>query len=244
VERIVIVGASSGIGAALAVELARPGRVLGLVARREAELTAVAARARQKGATVAMAVADAGDTGTARPTWETLQAELGGIDTLVYAAGVMHAVGPREFDADKDLDMVRVNLSGAIAWIDLAAREFQQRGSGTICGIGSVAGDRGRQPSPVYGATKAGLHAYLESLAGRLWQDGVRVVTIKPGPVKTAMTDGRGPMPMMIDADVCARRIVLALERGEREVYVAWPWRCVMAALRCLPWWLFKRFRK
>lgn len=243
-DRILLLGASSGIGAALALALARPGRSLALVARRAAELDAVAARARQQGATVHTEVLDCGDTDAAPAAWARIEAALGPLDTVVYCAGVMPDVARDEYATDKDLAMVRTNLAGAIAWCNLAATAFQARGRGTICGIGSVAGDRGRQPSPVYGATKAALHAYLESLAGRLWARGVVVVTIKPGPVRTPMTAGRGPLPLLVDAEVAAARIVRALERGERVVYVAPAWRLIMAVIRALPWPLFKRFAK
>ena len=243
-QKIVIVGASSGIGRALALELARPDRQLGLVARRAAELAEVAAEVRRKGGHAEVEVADAADVDACEAAWHSLRERLNGIDAIIYAAGVMPHVDADEFDTQKDREMIAVNVIGAMAWLNCAARDFQRAGRGVICGIGSVAGDRGRRPSPGYGASKAALHTFLESLRNRLWLHGVRVVTIKPGPVDTPMTQGRGKMPLMVTADVAARRIAQALEGGPEVVYVAWPWRYIMLILQHIPSILFRRFSK
>ncbi len=243
-QKIVIVGASSGIGRALAMELAGPGRTLGLVARRGAELDAVAAEVRRKGGHAEVEVCDAANVAAAEAAWHALRERLGGIDAIVYAAGVMHHVDADEFSTAKDQEMIAVNVIGAMAWLNCAARDFQQAGRGVICGIGSVAGDRGRRPSPAYGASKAALHTYLESLRNRLWLHGVRVVTVKPGPVDTPMTQGRGAMPLMVAATVAARRIAAALEGGPEVVYVAWQWRYIMLILKHIPSVIFRRFSK
>ena len=243
-QKIVIVGASSGIGRALALALARPDRQLGLVARRAAELAEVAAEVRRKGGHAEVEVADAADVDACEAAWHSLRERLNGIDAIIYAAGVMPHVDADEFDTQKDREMIAVNVIGAMAWLNCAARDFQRAGRGVICGIGSVAGDRGRRPSPGYGASKAALHTFLESLRNRLWLHGVRVVTIKPGPVDTPMTQGRGKMPLMVTADVAARRIAQALEGGPEVVYVAWPWRYIMLILQHIPSILFRRFSK
>lgn len=243
-QKIVIVGASSGIGRALALEMASPERKLGLVARRAAELTEVAAEVRRKGGHAEIEVCDAADVAATESAWLALHGRLGGVDAIVYAAGVMPDVGPEEFNTIKDQQMIAVNVIGAMAWLNCAARDFQTAGRGVICGIGSVAGDRGRRPGPAYGASKAALHTYLESLRNRLWLHGVRVVTIKPGPVDTPMTQGRGAMPLMVAATVAARRIAAALEGGPEVVYVAWQWRYIMLILKHIPSVIFRRFSK
>jgi short-subunit dehydrogenase len=228
----------------LALTLAGPNRKLGLVARRAAELAEVAAEVRRKGGHAEIEVCDAADVEAAESAWRALRDRLGGVDAIVYAAGVMPHVDADEFDTTKDSFMVAVNVVGAMAWLNAAARDFQRAGRGVICGVGSVAGDRGRRPSPAYGASKAALHTYLESLRNRLWLHGVRVVTIKPGPVDTPMTHGRGPTPLMVSADTAARRIADALEGGPEVVYVAWQWRYIMLVLQHIPSLLFRRFSK
>lgn len=239
-DRIIVVGASSGMGAALATVLARPGRKIALVARRAAELDAVAAKVRAVGAEAIVEAADAADTAAVAGTFARLEALLGGVDVLAYVAGVMPEVGGAEFPTDKDRLMVEVNVLGAVAWLNAGATYFQTKGRGVLCGVGSVAGDRGRRGAPVYGASKAFLHTYLESLYNRLSVQGISVVTIKPGPVRTAMTEGK-KLPLLIDADAAAWRIAIAIERGEREVYVPGIWRWIMLAIRCLPSAVFKR---
>lgn len=243
-QKIVIVGASSGIGRALALELASPERKLGLVARRAVELDEVAAEVRRKGGHAEIEVCDASDVAAAQNAWLALNERLGAVDAIVYAAGIMPHVEADEFNTAKDQQMIAVNVIGAMAWLNCAASDFQKSGRGVICGIGSVAGDRGRRPSPAYGASKAALHTYLESLRNRLWLHGVRVVTVKPGPVDTPMTQGRGAMPLMVAASVAAKRIAAALESGPEVVYVAWQWRYIMMILQHIPSAIFRRFSK
>lgn len=240
-NRIVIVGASSGIGAALAVHMAGPGRSIGLVARRGAELQRIAERVRAAGAQAVVHVCDATDDAAVQAAWQHLGEALGSIDALVYASGVMPAVAPDEFDTAKDREMVEVNLIGAMAWLNCGARDFSRRGSGTLCGIGSVAGDRGRRPHPGYGASKAGLHHFLEALRNRLSLRGVHVVTIKPGPVRTPMTENHAHLPMAISAESAAARIAKAMERGEDVVYVPGQWWLIMHVIKHIPSFLFRR---
>jgi short-subunit dehydrogenase len=239
-SRIIIVGASSGMGAELAVALARPGRKLALVAPRSSELEAVAVRVRKAGAEALVQAADSAQSQEVAATFDRLQQLMGGVDALVYAAGVMPDVGPDEFPTDRDRQMIEANFLGAVAWLNAGATWMQAQRRGVLCGFGSVAGDRGRRGAPVYGATKAALHTYLESLYNRLNVHGVQVVTIKPGPVRTPMTAGK-KLPLLIDADVAAKRIALALERGEREVYVPGIWRWIMLAIRLTPSFVFRR---
>jgi Short-chain dehydrogenases of various substrate specificities len=161
--------------------------------------------------------------------------DLGGLDAIIYAAGAMPRLSPGEDCFEKDRQIVEVNLLGAIAWLNEAAYRFGQAREGTIVGISSVAGDPGRGGQPVYGASKAALATYLESLRNRLGPLGVSVVTVKPGPVATPMTEGLGKMPLMIPADVAAREIIAAAQAGKRTVYIPFAWRPIMAIIRLIP---------
>jgi NAD(P)-dependent dehydrogenase (short-subunit alcohol dehydrogenase family) len=165
---------------------------------------------------------------------------MGGIDAVVYAAGVMPDVASDEFDTAKDQQVIEINVLGAVAWLNCAARHFAPLGRGVICGIGSVAGDRGRRGAPVYGASKAALHTYLESLRNRLAVRGVRVVTVKPGPVRTPML-GDKRMPLTVNADVAAAAIARSLSGGPEVVYVHWLWRWIMLAIRSVPSLIFRK---
>src|SRR2546426_2220351 len=171
--RAIVVGASSGIGRAMAHQLAGGGVRVAAVARREAELEKLAAEAGDD--RVIPVVHDVRDATEVPDLFERLCSELGGLDLFVYAAGVMPRIGPEEYDTESDRVTIEVNFEGAVAWLNEAAARFAVARAGTIVGLGSMAGERGRRGFPVYGATKAALHGYLESLRNRLGPRGVRV---------------------------------------------------------------------
>ncbi len=240
-KRAIIVGASSGIGEALARALAADGCRVALVARREDRLRGLAQSLNaDSGAGVALAYAhDVTDTPAVPALFETITGDLGGLDLIIYAAGIMPAVGPEEYDTGKDAQTISANFTGAVAWLNEAARRFEKARAGTIVGISSVAGDRGRRGNPVYGATKAALNAYLESLRNRIERRGAFVVTIKPGPVDTPMTRGL-KMPGMISPEQAAAEILLAAKDKVRVAYVPAKWKPIMAVIRAIPAPIFK----
>jgi decaprenylphospho-beta-D-erythro-pentofuranosid-2-ulose 2-reductase len=246
-ERAIIVGASSGIGAALAPRLAGAGCRVALLARREPELTRLAdAINRGAPASAPSPLARSYVHDVTRPAevpslFERVVRDLGGLDLVIYAAGVMPAVGESEYSLEKDRHTVEVNLLGAIAWLNQAAVHFARARAGTIVGISSVAGDRGRRGNPAYCASKAALDAYLEALRHRLARSRVAVVTAKPGPVDTRLSAGVRRRPFLISADRAARQILAAAHRGTPVAYVPGVWRPIMFAVRSLPHALFAR---
>ena len=237
-KRAIIVGASSGIGEALARALAADGCRVALVARREERLRALA-QALGADAGALVYAHDVTDTEAVPALFETITRDLGGLDLIIYAAGVMPAVGPEEYATGKDAQTIAANFTGAVAWLNEAARRFEKAKAGTIVGISSVAGDRGRRGNPVYGASKAALNAYLESLRNRIERRGAFVVTIKPGPVDTPMTEGL-KMPGMISAEQAAAEILLAAKDRVRVAYVPAKWKPIMAVIRAIPAPIFK----
>jgi short-subunit dehydrogenase len=237
----VVVGASSGIGAEVARQLAAEGGRVALLARREAELEGVVASIRAAGGDAIARTHDVTRYEDVPALFRDVCRDLGGLDLVVYAAGVMPRIEQHEYVFDKDRQVVEVNLLGAIAWLNEAADRFQRAGAGTIVGISSVAGDRGRRGYPVYNASKAGLDTYLEALRNRLARHGVTVVTVKPGPVTTRMTAGLDRMPFLISAEDAARQTLAAARRGARTAYVPPRWRPIMFVLRNIPSALFTR---
>ena len=125
-----------------------------------------------------------------------------------------------------------------------SAQRFAQAKTGTIVGISSVAGDRGRGGLPSYAASKAGLTTYLESMRNRVGALGVKVVTVKPGPIETPMTEGLDSLPLLITADEAAKQIVAGARRGSNVVYVPFAWRPIMAIIRAVPSFIFQRLKK
>ena len=236
----IIVGASSGIGAALARKLGRKGWRLALVARRESELQAVAAPINRAAPGRALIFPhDVTRFDEAGPLFQEIVHQLGGFDMIIYCAGVMPPVAPDEYNIEKDKLVFDVNVLGAMAWLNEAAARCEQQRSGTIVGIGSVAGVRGRKGQPVYCASKAALHTYLEGLRNRLGHKGVTVVTIKPGPVQTPMTEGL-KMPFMITADEAADGILRAIRRRAVCAYVPIIWWPIMTIIKMIPSFIFR----
>jgi short-subunit dehydrogenase len=243
-QTAIVVGASSGIGAAVARRLAREGWTVALVARREEKLRALAeAINRRANAKVAhVFVHDVRHFDEVPALFDRIVEEIGGMGLLVYASGTMAEVEPNEYNFAKDRQMVEVNLLGMMAWMNQAADLVERVQHGILVGIGSVAGDRGRKGQPGYNTSKGAQAIYLESLRNRLAQhDDVRVITIKPGYVATEMTAHLGPKLWMISADEAAQRIVRAIDRSRGEVYVPRRWRFVSLALRHIPSFIFKK---
>ncbi len=240
-KRALVVGASSGIGEALARQLAQSGGQVALVARRADALHTLEDALNEGGTTPRVRAYghDVRDTAAVPTLFGQIATEMGGLDLIIYAAGVMPRLASDEYDTEKDAEIIAVNFTGAVAWLNEAARRFEKMGDGTIVGISSVAGDRGRRGNTVYGATKAALNAYLESLRNRIERRGAFVVTVKPGPVETPMTQGL-KMPGMIPADQAAQLILEAARDKVRVAYVPGKWRWIMAVIRAIPAPIFK----
>ena len=236
-QRALVVGASSGLGEALAHDLAASGAQVVLIARRAERLESICNDINARvGSTAARAVAaDVRETGTASQLFVEIDRDIGGLDLVVYAAGVLPPTTPNQYNTAADVDAINTNLSGAVAWLNAAAKHFSERGSGTIVGISSVAGDRGRRANPAYNASKAALSSYLESLRNRLASRGVTVVTVKPGLMQTAMIEGRQVFPPPATAASASRRILSAAASGRRVIYVPWWWWPIMVVVRVLP---------
>ncbi|MGC8668809.1 MAG: SDR family NAD(P)-dependent oxidoreductase [Chthonomonadales bacterium] len=241
-KHAIVIGASSGIGAELARMLGRSGCRVALVSRR-ADLLDRLAQEINAHAPSPVAAAYPHDVTRYEEVpalFQQICRDLGGLDLVIYAAGVMPTIGEDEFNFAKDRAIVEVNLLGAIAWLNEAAVRFLRAGEGVIVGISSVAGDRGRRGNPVYCASKAALATYLEALRNRLSRHGVAVVTIKPGPVDTPMTAGQ-KLPLMIPPERAAAAILAAAARRRHTAYVPGIWRPIMFIIRNIPSFLFRK---
>jgi short-subunit dehydrogenase len=242
--RAVIVGASSGIGAALARRLAAEGYVVAVLARSKDELNALCEQINNTaGETRALAYRhDVTDFDSIPVAFQQVLKDLGGIDALVFCAGVMPRPELDEFSFAKDRLMIDTNLTAAIAWLGLGATLFRQMKTGKLVGISSVSGDRGRVLNPAYNSSKAGLDTYLEALRNRLTRHGVQVLTVKPGFVETEMLkNSPSSHPGKISPDACARGIWKAMKSGKQLVYIPWYWRWIMLTVRLVPSFIFRR---
>jgi short-subunit dehydrogenase len=241
-ETCIVVGASSGIGAALAKRLAADGCNVALLARRQERIALLAQQIDAKaGRALALPIThDVRDHTSNDKIFDAIEAKLGDVSAVYFVAGVMPEVGLDEYDSAKDALMLTVNTLGSIAWCNAAARRFVPRRRGFIVGVSSVAGDRGRAKRPGYCASKAGQDAHLESLRNRLWNKGVSVTTIRPGFVDTEMTAGLG-LKGAITAEQAADAIVRAARKRKAVVYVPFKWKVIMTVIKTMPSFLFKR---
>ena len=237
---VFITGASSGIGAALAAEFARRGACVGLVARRRDALDALAAQLPGTHHTYAVDVTDrdaligaAQDFGRAS----------GGADIVVANAGISVGVMTEHYeDLAVFADVLNTNVLALAHTFHPFIAPMRARGRGTLAGIASVAGIRGLPGSEAYCASKAAAISYCESLRVDLARDGIRVVTIAPGFVRTPLT-AKNPyrMPFLMAPDAFARRAVDAIVAGASYRVIPWQMAIVARLLRALPNWAFDR---
>lgn len=231
-----ITGASSGIGRALCVALARRGVRVAASARSADALADLAAVHPQ----ITPFVLDVTDRSAVAATVAAIQARLGPIDLAVLNAGVGHMMPAARFDAGKAAEVMAVNYFGVTHGIEALVPGMVARRAGQIAIVASVAGYRGLPRAGAYNASKAAAIALAESLKPELEQAGVTVCLVNPGFVDTAMTAGnRFPMPFMIAADDAAARIVRGLERARFEIAFPWPMVRFMKLLRAVPYPVF-----
>ena len=242
----VVIGASTGIGAALGRKLVEKGFLVALVARRAEKLDLLAAELNARFPTKGnVPVArpyphDVRDFDSVAKLFDRIRHDMGEsggeLSVVVYAAGTMPPGEHDRWTFEEERATVETNLMGALAWLDVSAEVLRRIGRGTIVGISSVAGDRGRKGNSAYMASKAGLTTYLESLRYRLHGTGVRVVTVKPGYVATPMTAGmKLPRPLTISADEAAASIARLCVSGGSIAYIPGYWRLIMLVVKSLP---------
>lgn len=232
-RRFWLVGASSGIGAALAQELVRRGATVAVSGRRLDELHAVAG-----GAQTAMAVVpvDVTDPEAVTAAAAEVRTRLGVIDVVVWCAGFWQQVDAVAWDSEVFARHVEVNLLGLNNVLAAVLPTMTRECSGHVVGIASVAGYRGLPGAEAYGATKAAQINLLEGLRASLARHGVRVTTVCPGFVRTPMTaTNEFPMPFMVEPDEAARTIADGLQRRRTEIVFPLPVALAMKLARVVP---------
>lgn len=236
---VLILGATSDMARAIARAFAAKGHPIQLAARNTARLQDDAADLRTRyGVEVTTHRFDA----LATETHADFVARLPLPAIAVCAVGLM---GDQQASAADPLSaslVLRSNFEGPASILAELANAMEARGSGVLVGISSVAGDRGRASNYVYGAAKAGFTAYLSGLRNRLASKGVHVVTVLPGFVRTAMTEGM-PLPARLTAEPeeVGQAILRAVARRRNILYVRPIWRLVMAVIRNIPEPVFKK---
>ncbi|MFO0985252.1 MAG: SDR family NAD(P)-dependent oxidoreductase [Planctomycetota bacterium] len=234
--KVAFLGATKGMGRALARLLAERGDTLCLLGRDARELERSASDLAARGtAPVRTAPCDLERPESFAPALESAEQVLGGLDLVVVTAGLFATQAALESDRELARRVLQVNFTGTILFCEAARERLLARGGGTLCVFSSVAGERGRKPVVIYGATKAGLSQYLEGLDHKFRAQGLKTICVKPGFVKTGMTAGLKPPPFAGEPGAIAQRVLRAIDRGTPVVYAPPMWALIMIVIRSLP---------
>jgi decaprenylphospho-beta-D-erythro-pentofuranosid-2-ulose 2-reductase len=243
-RRIMIFGATSALGEAVARQFAAEGSSFFLVARNSGKLEAVIDDLRVRGASqVEGSVADARDFDRHQAVVNDAFEALNGLDTALVAHGTL----PDQSNCEKSFEAARrefeINALAVMSLVTHLANRFEQQGFGTIAVISSVAGDRGRQSNYIYGAAKGTVSIFMQGLRNRLHSRGIHILTIKPGFVDTPMTSAFPKGILWARPEQVARGICKAIDKKKDVVYLPWFWSPIMGVIRALPEGIFKRLR-
>ena len=242
-DSVLILGATSAIARATAATFAAQGDNLYLASRDGEELRRIAADLRLRyGVGVHHGLFDAEATDTHEAFFRAVVADMPNLSGVVLAFGYL---GDQQAARNPGTGarVIASNFSGAASILSYCADYFEPLHYGFIIGISSVAGDRGRQSNYVYGAAKGALSLYLQGLRNRLYHCGVRVITIKPGFVDTAMTYGLPGMFLVASPRYIGECIVRSLDKSADVVYLPWFWRYIMLIIKLIPEKIFKRMK-
>ncbi len=234
--KAVMLGATRGIGRSLARLLASGGTSIHILGRNAEDLAKGAEDLKARGAAVVTtSLCDLMAPATFGPALEAADAALGGFDTVILSAGLFGTQDELANDRARAASVLTANFTNSILFCEEARVRLLARGGGRLVAFSSVAGERGRKPVVIYGATKAGLSAYLEGLDHLYRAQGLITTTVKPGFVRTSMTQGLKEPPFAGDPDDVAKTILSAILRGAPVVYAPPIWALVMMVIRALP---------
>lgn len=235
-----VTGASSGIGEALAREVARRGARVGLTARRGDFLERLADEIQAAGGAAIWSAADVMDEAASSAALRELRERLGPLDVFVANAGIGLATPAGGFSAELVARIVETNLLAVARGIEEVLPEMLERGSGRIVGVSSLAGYRGLPDYSGYSASKAGVTAMLEGLRVELRPKGVDVIVVHPGYVRTPMIEHADrPLPFVVEADRAARIIANGIASRRRRIDFPWPMTWLAGMGRFLPAWAY-----
>lgn len=242
--KAVILGGTSGMGRALGQQLSARGESVFLLGLDDAELERSArdlTARHPRQAPVGYASCDLEKPDGFAPALDAADAELAGFDTVIVTAGMFASQDALEADVELTRRLVTVNYAHTVVFCEHARKRLLARGGGRLTVFSSVAGDRGRKPVAIYGSSKAGLSVYLEALDHKFHAQGLSVLCVKPGFVKTGMTAGLKPPPFAGEPEQVARDVLRAMERRRPLLYTPPMWAWVMRVIRLLPRFVMRK---
>lgn len=241
--KVAILGATKGMGREVARKLAARGDQLALLGRDASALEAMVVDLKIRGAGQAVSVAcDLADESTFAAALDGAESTLGQLDAVVITAGLFGTQENLEANLDFALQVLDVNLTKTVIFCEHARKRLTRPSNpGTLVVFSSVAGDRGRKTVGLYGASKAGLSHYLEALDHKYRAAGLVTICVKPGFVRTGMTDGLKEPPFAGEPDQVAADVVRAMDRGTPLIYSPRIWQAVMLVIRNLPRFVMRK---
>ena len=243
-NKILILGANSAIAHETAKIWAKEGKKLFLVARNAERLESVRKDLEVRGADIVDALAcDLNLTGEHAAIVEQAEQKLGGMDGVLIAFGSLGDQKACEKNYQKALEEIKSNFLSPVSLLTHLGNLFQEKKTGTLVVISSVAGDRGRQSNYVYGASKGALSLFLQGLRNRLFPSNVQVITVKPGFVATPMTAHLTQGALFVSPAIIAKGIIKSIRKKRDVVYLPWFWWGIMAVIKSIPEFLFKRLK-
>jgi short-subunit dehydrogenase len=240
---VLLTGASSGIGEALALALARRGAILGLVARRERLLIDLKARCEETGGSARVYPCDVTDPVAVRAAADELIREFGHIDILIANAGIGGAdIETRRYEPLAVKRLIDINLMGAVNAVHAVLPQMIERGDGQLVAVSSLAGFRGLPGSAAYSASKAALTNFFESVRLDVAHKGIAVTIIQPGFIRTPLTASRASrMPFLMELDEAVPYFIRAIEGRKKFAAFPWPLAAIVRTGRIMPAWLYDR---
>ena len=240
--KVAFFGATKGIGRSLARLMAARGDRLVLLGRRLEDLQRSAADLSARGAaSVGTALCDLEQPDSFEAALASADEQLGGFDTVVVTAGIFGTQAQLEHDFELTRRVLTADFANTVLFCERARTRLLAHGGGRLCVFSSVAGERGRKPVILYGAAKAGLTRYLEALDHRYRNEGLMTICVKPGFVRTGMTEGLPAPPFAGTPDAVAARVLKAIDAGTPVVYAPAPWALIMLIIRWLPRFVMRR---
>ncbi len=236
-EKVVLItGASSGIGQALALKLGERGARVGLIARRSQPLDEIVSKLEAEAGEAIALPGDVRDAAAVRAAAERLRSQFGTIDILIANAGVGGTTLADSLAPDEVARVIEINVMGAINSVAAVVPEMVQQGQGQLVAISSLSAYRGLPKSAAYCASKAALSSFFESLRIDLAGKGIDVTIIHPGFIKTPLTAGRkAKLPFLMELDYAVEKIIRAIEKKRTSHAFPWQLASVVRTTMILP---------
>jgi short-subunit dehydrogenase len=241
-KRVWLTGAGTGIGRAVALELAARGAICCLTARSEASLQSLRGEIESRGGKALVFTGDVTDANRMKAIAAEIEIQLGGVDILIANAGTHLFTKPEQFDSCEYLMLMDLNYGGMLRCIEAVLPSMLKRGSGHLVGVASLAGFRGVPRAAAYGASKAAMINFLESLRFHLAPRNINVTIVNPGFVKTPLTDKNDfHMPFIVEPERAAKIICSGIARARDEISFPVPFNWAIKLMRILPYPIYKR---